>query len=181
MWLKLTWVDNRIRIITTNTTTGRFARSTSESVLFTTPSNITLIALENSDILDQIWVPQVLIPHQKLSNRHHGPPFVDDTISIVLKEQDVWVDLWSVIKPTITCPMSFNWFPFDQQSCQLIIRVRRFSLIITTIHISGQQSPRAHVPRKSAQCRGLRYPAFPEHPGGLPYQYFAFARPQQGD
>ena len=116
MWLKLTWLDNRLNINITN--------KTSQSVLRSKNSKITLIALENSDLLDHIWVAEVMIPHQKLSNCDHGPPFTDDSINIVLKDQNVWVDLWSLVKPTITCPMSFNWFPLDQQYCTLIIRVR---------------------------------------------------------
>ena len=120
MWLKMSWVDNRIKIKTANS---------SNSVTYST-ANITLIALENSDILNHIWVPQVVIPHQKLYKSVPGPPLTDSTVNIVSREQTVWVDLWSTVKPTITCPMSFNWFPFDKQTCNLILRVRIFMLII---------------------------------------------------
>ena len=130
MRLKLTWVDNRLNIIARN--------STGDSVLVSTNSNITLIALENSDLLDHIWVAQVMIPHQKLAHYDFGPPIVDESLNIVLKDKDVWVDLWSGIKPTITCPMSFNWFPFDQQKCELVIRVRSSHANDVLFHITVQ-------------------------------------------
>ena len=115
MWLKLAWVDNRLKVDTKNGSSGTIFPSTNP--------NITVLALENSKILNHIWVPKVLIPHQKLSKCHHGPPFHDQVVNIVVNNQTVWVDFWSLIKPTITCPMSFNWFPFDSQNCYLTIQV----------------------------------------------------------
>ena len=120
MWLKISWVDNRIKIKAANS---------NNSVTYST-SNITLIALENSDILNHIWVPQVAIPHQKLYKSVPGPPLTDSLVNVVSREQTVWVDIWSTVKPTITCPMSFNWFPFDKQTCNLILRVRSIMLTI---------------------------------------------------
>ena len=129
MWVKLSWRDNRIRIKAVNN---------SESTLFST-HNITMMVLENTDILNHIWVAQISIPHQKLSSRQHGPPLINDMVNFVIRDGEVWVDLWSTVKPTITCPMSFNWFPFDQQKCNLIIRVRKYlyqSIIILIFQLS---------------------------------------------
>ena len=117
MWLKLTWVDNRLKIDTKN--------GTSRAMYRTINPNITVLGLENSKILDHIWVPEVLIPHQKLSKCDHGPPFHDQVVNIVVNNRTVWVDLWSLVKPTITCPMSANWFPFDEQNCFLTIKVKK--------------------------------------------------------
>ena len=30
-------------------------------------------------------------------------------------------DVWISIKPVITCPMDFSWFPFDTQECYFIM------------------------------------------------------------
>ena len=119
MWLKLTWVDNRLKIDTKN--------GTSRAIYSTINPNITVLGHENSKILDHIWVPKLLIPHQKLSKCDHGPPFHDQVVNIVVNNRTVWVDLWSLVKTTISCPMSFNWFPFDEQNCFLTIKVRKFT------------------------------------------------------
>jgi hypothetical protein len=115
MWLKLAWVDNRLKLDTRN--------GTSTAVFPSTNPNITTVLNVDTNLLEHIWVPEVLIPHQKLSKCHHGPPFHDQVINVVVNNQTVWVDFWSLVKPTITCPMSFNWYPFDVQNCHLVIQV----------------------------------------------------------
>ena len=117
MWLKLAWVDNRIQLDTRH--------YTSNNVLFpsTSNTNITTIGSVDKDLLNHIWVPQVMIPHQRLARCLHGPQFHDQVLNIVVQNNTVWVDYWSLIKPTITCPMTFNWYPFDVQNCQLSIQV----------------------------------------------------------
>ena len=113
-----------------------------------------MMVLENTDILRDIWVAQFYLPHQKLSNRQHDPPIIDDMVNILVREQDVWVDLWSTIKPTITCPMSFNWFPFDHQKCYFIIRVHELSFILfcITITILGKECTNIYDTREPDQC-----------------------------
>ena len=143
MWLKLTWVDNHLKIDTKN--------GTSRAMYRTINPNITVLELGNDKILDHIWVPEVSIPHKKLSKCQHGPPFHDQVINIVVNNRTVWVDLWSLVKPTITCPMSFNWFPFDVQSCFLNIQVRKLTIFITFYNkILVRNSTRVHGLRKPA-------------------------------
>jgi hypothetical protein len=117
MWLKLAWVDNRIRVESVNRTN----REVFPTSIGKNPHTKT-IGLVDTDMLGHIWVPEVMMPHQKLSKCVHGPPFHDQVLNIVLKNGTVWVDYWSNIKLTITCPMSFNWFPFDMQHCHLYIQ-----------------------------------------------------------
>ena len=115
MWLKLTWVDNRLKIDKEEIPSREMYPSNNP--------NISVLAVEDMTFLDHIWVPTVYIPHQKLTNCRHGKTFHDTVLNIVLNKQTVWVDFWSLVKPTITCPMSFNWFPFDHQHCFLTIQV----------------------------------------------------------
>jgi len=117
MWLKLAWIDNRIKVESENSTNREvFPSSTG------TDPDIKTIGLVDTDMLAHMWVPQVMIPHKTLLKSVHGPPFHDQVLNIVLKNQTVWVDYWSLIKLTITCPMTFNWFPFDVQKCHLNIQ-----------------------------------------------------------
>ena len=119
MWLKLAWVDNRIKLETQNCSN----RAVFPSSVGTNP-NIKTIGLVDMDLLEHIWTPQVMLPHQKLAKCLHGPPFHDQVLNIIVKNETVWVDFWSMMRITITCPMTFNWYPFDVQSCDLFIQVR---------------------------------------------------------
>jgi hypothetical protein len=115
MWLRLSWIDNRLKIETKN--------GSRRGVIMSTDEKVTSIRLQSRQILHQIWVPEVIIPHQKLSKLNHGPGYRDEVLAFVLKDENVWVDYWSWIKPTITCPLTFNWYPFDQQNCLFVLQV----------------------------------------------------------
>ena len=116
MWLRLSWIDNRLKIDTKN--------GSRRGVILSTDEKVTAINLQSRQILHQIWVPEVIIPHQKLLKLNPGPGFRDEVLAFMLKDENVWVDYWSWIKPTITCPMSFNWYPFDVQNCLMAIQVQ---------------------------------------------------------
>ena len=120
MWLKLAWVDNRIRLDNLNDS----SRAVFPSSISNNP-DINTIGLVDMEMLEHIWVPQIMVPHQKMTKCVHGPPFHDQVLNIVVKNETVWVDYWSLIKPTITCPMSFNWYPFDVQNCLMAIQVQQ--------------------------------------------------------
>ena len=64
MWLKLTWVDNRIQIDK--------EKITSREMYPSNNPNISVLAVEDISFLDNIWVPTVYIPHQTLSNLGEG-------------------------------------------------------------------------------------------------------------
>ena len=118
MWVKMAWEDNRICVQKKNTTDiGVFPTS------INTNPNITTIGNVDVDIVQHIWTPQVMIPHKKLQSCQHGPPLHDKVVNIVEKNGDVWVDYWTLLKITTTCPLTFNWYPFDVQNCPLFIQV----------------------------------------------------------
>ena len=83
---------------------------------------------QNKELLDHIWVPELYIPHQKLVKCSHGLPFYQQKINFLVKAENIWVDFWTLVKPTITCPMVFNWFPFDQQYCNVFIQVEKMDI-----------------------------------------------------
>ena len=118
MWLKLLWKDNRLIIDMNNTS------STEIEVV----GDIRVATVKNRQILHHLWLPDLYIAHQKLSKVNHGPGFHDEVITITVKEGNVWVDHWRWLKLTTTCPMSFNWFPLDEQSCYVSIQVRRSNM-----------------------------------------------------
>ena len=104
------WIDNRITIAR-NVTTNKGNK----------------IALNNKHMLRHIWLPDLLIPHHKMSKVNHGPGFHDEVVTFIRKEGNIWVDHWKWLKLTTTCQMNFNWFPLDVQHCFFRIQVKNTS------------------------------------------------------
>ena len=124
MWLGMNWIDNRIKIEPKNKNSGHVMRSPE--------SNAVAVALQDKEILDHIWIPEVYIPHRGLSRCRHGDGFHDEVLNFLVKNESVWVDYWMLLKPTITCSMVFNWFPFDEQNCSFIIQVIKTNMDYTS-------------------------------------------------
>ena len=82
---------------------------------------------QNKKILDHIWIPEIYIPHQGLTKCRHGEGFYDEVVNFLVKNGSILVDYWSLLKPVITCPMVFNWFPFDEQNCNFKAQVEERS------------------------------------------------------
>ena len=114
VWLRLGWKDNRIQVDSHNNTTRRASYMA---------ENSTIIILQNGEIIKHLWVPKLFIRNQNLVKTDHGLVLMNEAVGVIKKNKDIWVDYWGVIKPTITCPMSFNWFPFDKQKCYFSIMV----------------------------------------------------------
>ena len=76
-------------------------------------------------LLDKFWNPRdkVDIRHAKQSTQNAGLVF--HKLSFGLYEGsgggDWTFDVTVSIKPVITCPMDFSWFPFDTQYCYFIM------------------------------------------------------------
>ena len=122
MWLGLNWVDNRLKIEPNNINSGH---------LITSPeTNAIGLSYQDKKILDHIWIPEIYIPHQGLTKCRHGNGLYDEVINILVKNESVWVDYWSLLKPIITCSMDFNWFPFDEQNCNFIVQVRKHGFLL---------------------------------------------------
>ena len=41
------------------------------------------------------------------------------------------MEIAETIQPEITCPMTFNWFPFDTQYCYLLMEIRPYGISLT--------------------------------------------------
>ena len=119
----MNWIDNRIKIEPNNKNSGHVLRSPE--------TNSVAVALQDKKILDHIWIPGVYIPHRGLSRCRHGDGFYDEVLNFLVKNESVWVDYWMLLKPTITCSMVFNWFPFDEQNCSFTIQVEQLVWINT--------------------------------------------------
>ena len=115
LWLGLNWIDNRLQINAQN--------NTRRGVIHSTDNKVVALQRQSKKILQYMWLPEVYIPHQQLSKCSHGVGLYDEVVNFFVKNDDVWVDYWSLVKPTITCSMAFNWFPFDEQNCNFIIQV----------------------------------------------------------
>ena len=76
----------------------------------------------NPDLLNHIWVPRFLIRNMKEVEGDTSGLFPSRQLNIIVKDLDVWLDMWIIIKPTITCNMRFNWYPFDEQFCNFEIQ-----------------------------------------------------------
>ena len=113
MWLGLNWMDNRLKIEPNLINSGHQIVS---------PNSIALTQ-QNKKLLDHIWIPEIYIPHRGLTKCRHGDGFYDEVVNILVKNKSISVDYWTLQKPTITCSMIFNWFPFDQQNCIFLIQV----------------------------------------------------------
>ena len=134
--------------------------------------DINTIGLVDVEMLEHIWVPQVMVPHQKMTKCVHGPPFHDQVLNIVIKNETVWVDFWSLVKPTITCPMSFNWYPFDVQNCFMAIQVQlKVNAWIMIFYHLVWVSNWVHGLKKPAQIPGFCVFSFSKHSHWLWYQY----------
>ena len=116
MWLGLTWRDNRLKIKPNLINSGHH--------IISSETNTTAFTKQNKQLLDHIWIPEIYIPHQGLTKCRHGDGFYDEVVNIVVKNESILVDYWALLKPSITCSMIFNWFPFDQQNCIFLIQVR---------------------------------------------------------
>ena len=103
--LKFNWIDNRIKFKNiSDKVEGEFG-------------DIPLA------ILNYIWVPPVQIQHMAEFVKNEGDPlFQQRLLNIVVKGNDIWLDMWVNTKPTITCKMRFNWYPFDDQICDFVIQ-----------------------------------------------------------
>jgi len=112
MWLGLNWMDNRLKIEPNQINSGHQIVS---------PNSIALTQ-QNKKLLDHIWIPEIYIPHRGLTKCRHGDGFYDEVVNILVKNKSISVDYWTLQKPTITCSMIFNWFPFDQQNCIFLIQ-----------------------------------------------------------
>ena len=75
----------------------------------------------DQSILEHIWLPKYQIISATAKSQEYVNSYVrldvtsDEAFSLVLRRQ---------IKPTITCNMRFNWYPFDEQFCDSIILAR---------------------------------------------------------
>ena len=125
MWLKLLWRDNRLTIDLNNTQVEVF-------------DDIWVTTIKNHQILHHLWLPDIYIPHQKLSKVSHGPGFHDEVITVTVKDGNIWVDYWRWLKLTTTCPMSFNWFPLDEQNCYVSIQVGRCYRTDLIVNVAGR-------------------------------------------
>ena len=125
----MNWIDNRIKIEPKNKNSGHVLRSSE--------SNAVGVAYQDKKILDHIWIPETYIPHRGLSRCRHGDGFYDEVLNFLVKNESVWVDYWMLLKPTITCSMVFNWFPFDQQNCSFMIQVNKKNMDYAMIIIAS--------------------------------------------
>ena len=121
----MNWIDNRLKIDPKKINSGDIMRSPDSDAIG--------LSQQNKKILEDIWIPELYIPHQGLSRCRHGDAFYDEVLNFLVKNESVWVDYWMLLKPTITCSMVFNWFPFDKQNCSFIIQVNEPN-IDYTIH-----------------------------------------------
>ena len=89
------------------------------------PNPLAVYGLDTS-LLDKFWSPRnkVDIRHTKESTQNAGMVF--HKISFTLNGgteggNSTYLDIWCSIKPVITCPMDFSWFPFDTQYCYFVM------------------------------------------------------------
>ena len=135
MWLGLTWRDNRLKIKPHLINSGHH--------IISSETNTTALTKQNKKLLDHIWIPEIYFPHRGLTKCRHGDGFYDEVVNIVVKNDSVSVDYWALLKPTITCSMIFNWFPFDQQNCIFLIQVRAFEkkIRVKSVHVENFMYP----------------------------------------
>ena len=70
----------------------------------------------DQSILDHIWRPKYQIVSDTVRDQEYVTSYVNINVTsdeLVLRRS---------IKPTITCCMRFNWYPFDEQFCDFIIQ-----------------------------------------------------------
>ena len=77
----------------------------------------------DTSLLDNFWSPKnkIDIFHAKKSTPVAGLVFHRTTFGLSgSQESEKWsFDVGDSIRPEITCPMDFQWFPFDTQYCHL--------------------------------------------------------------
>ena len=77
----------------------------------------------DTNLLDKFWSPEVDIRHTKKSTQSAG--FVFHKTSLGLSGGtaggNLTFDVSISVKPEITCPMDFSWYPFDTQYCYFIM------------------------------------------------------------
>ena len=122
MWLKMNWEDNRIKV--KNNTKSNVAYDLKKSLVLTV----------HHDIIHHIWMPEWFIPHFKFSRVNHGVGFKSQMASVVIKDGILMVDHWQWLKLVTSCPMVFNWYPFDRQTCRIGIQVKDNKFILHLIY-----------------------------------------------
>ena len=79
--------------------------------------------LLDTNLLDKFWSPKVTIRHTKKSVQSAGLLYHKTSFGLsgVTTGGNSTFDVSVSIKPEITCPMDFSWYPFDTQSCHFIM------------------------------------------------------------
>ena len=155
MWLKLLWKDNRLIINQNN--------ASSQEVIDL--GDVKVFQLKDKQIIHNMWLPDLWIPHQSMSKVSHGAGFHEESISFTVNDGNIWIDYWRWLKLTTTCPMSFNWFPLDNQNCHFNIRVKKLYQINLSNGSLGRRYDKQGGFRKPSQISGLFHDAFPECSG----------------
>ena len=79
----------------------------------------------DTNLLDKFWTVKnkVNIRHTKKSTQSAGLVFHKTSFSLsgVTTGGNLSFEFSVSIKPVITCPMDFSWYPFDTQYCHFII------------------------------------------------------------
>ena len=77
----------------------------------------------DTNLLDKFWSPKVTIRHTKKSVQSAGLLYHKTSFGLsgVTTGGNSTFDVSVSIKPEITCPMDFSWYPFDTQSCHFIM------------------------------------------------------------
>ena len=74
----------------------------------------------DTKLFDKFWSPRnkVIVRHVKESRQNAGLIFHKTSFGLArVAEGNMTFDVSMSIKPEITCPMDFSWFPFDTQEC----------------------------------------------------------------
>ena len=83
-----------------------------------------------------IWISHQ-IQHVKKSNNDAGRLYFQERFSLNNVSGVPLVDLDLMTRVEITCPMNFNWFPFDSQVCHFVIHSVEF-YDVTLVNILGE-------------------------------------------
>ena len=96
--LKLYWLDNRV--------------SCRDRELF--------CLVVDKIIMDMLWKPTIYIDKLKEFKLKKSQKTVED-MGVEMTGNNTKIFYYSEAEVTVTCPMSFTWFPFDKQSCSINI------------------------------------------------------------
>ena len=95
-----------------------------DRVFIDDPNPLPYFFLE-TNLLDKFWSPKnkVNIRHTKKNAKVDGLVFHKTSFGLSGANTggNLTFDLSVSIKPEITCPMDFSWYPFDTQYCHFII------------------------------------------------------------